>query len=118
MLRQNLVKRTGGNPYSVRPGFSGRVADAAEALRRLASNPLNRASVQARNFDNCFEMWDGNAVIWELVNRAHEGDELLARGIAALGPTVWHDWCEIYECRTRGETHARTAPKPRLPAQQ
>jgi hypothetical protein len=109
MHRQHLPSRASDNPYSVQPGFTKRVSYAVEALHRLASDPRSRAPVQARSFDNCFAMWDGNAVIWELVNRVREGDELLAQGIAGLGPAVWIDWLNIYQSRTRIE--AFTQPR-------
>ena len=107
MHRQYLPIRTSHNPYSVQPGFSKRLAYALEALHRLASEPRSRAPVQSRSFDSCFAMWDGNAVIWELVNRVREGDELLAQGIASLGPAVWIDWLNIYQSRARIEAFAQ-----------
>jgi len=107
MHRRYLPSKTSDNPYTVQPGFSKRLAYAVAALHRLASDPDSRAPVQARSFDSCFAMWDGNAVIWELVNRVREGDELLAQGIAGLGPAVWIDWLNIYQARTRIEAFAQ-----------
>ena len=84
------------NPYLMQPGYWERVTYAVGALHSLAGNPHCREPVQARSFDTCFAMRDGNAVVWELVNRVVEGDVALGRGIAILGPNTWADWLKIY----------------------
>ena len=72
---QSPTRRQGGhhdditkNPYPRRQGFSLRVANAKRALRRLGRDCL--ADIYTRGFDNCFEMFDGDAVVWALMREA------------------------------------------------
>jgi hypothetical protein len=85
------------NPYQRRPGFGLRVARAKSALRRLGADCL--ANIYTRGFDNCFEMFDGDAVVWALMHEAIGGDVLLERGIRNMGKAVWPQWLEVYERR-------------------
>jgi hypothetical protein len=77
------------NPYKIHPGFGNRVSYAANALKRLAegngwttdrNNGVRDHPSQGRKMDNCFEMWDGDAVVWQLMHRA-QTDPVLMRGI-------------------------------------
>jgi hypothetical protein len=53
-----------------------------------------------RSFENCSEMFDGDAVVWALMHEAIAGrNALLERGIRSLGQAVWPHWLEVYEQR-------------------
>lgn len=82
------------NPYTTRPGFGFRVANAKRALRRLGADCA--ANIFTRGFDNCFEMHDGDAVVWALMHAALNGDDLLAAGIKTAGARMWADWLDLY----------------------
>lgn len=71
------------------------MANAKKALRRLGENP--DARVFTREFDGCFEMGDGDAVVFQLMDAALSGDDLLLRGIKRLGNETWLNWSECYE---------------------
>jgi len=92
------------NPYERRHGFGLRVACATKALRRLGEDCL--ANIYTRGFDNCFEMFDGDAVVWALMHAAIGGDVRLERGIRNMGKDVWPHWLEIYEQRGKHATDA------------
>lgn len=83
------------NPYPTHAGFGFRVADAKRALRRLGEDCT--ASIFTLGFDNCFEMNDGNAVVWALMRSVHGGDALLERGIRYAGDGMWCEWCVIWQ---------------------
>ena len=85
------------NPYPRRHGSGFRVANAKRALRRLGQDCL--APIYTRSFENCFEMFDGDAVVWALMHEAISGDELLERGIRNMGKAVWPHWLDVYEQR-------------------
>jgi hypothetical protein len=77
------------NPYCTHPGFPSRVTHAERCLKLLAEGRDRRTSsatgetysvASDRKFDNCFEMYDGDAVVWELMRRA-KFDPVLMRGI-------------------------------------
>ena len=85
------------NPYPRRQGFAFRVANAKRALRRLGRDCL--ADITTRGFDSCFEMFDGDAVVWALMREAINGDEVLERGIRNMGKDVWPHWLAVYEQR-------------------
>jgi hypothetical protein len=91
---------TTGNPYPKEPGFSQRVRTAAAALRRLAHNPWDRRPVKARTFDNCFEMYDGDAVAWELMDMVMRGDQELEAGLEAWGPNILSSFTRVYPRRS------------------
>lgn len=82
------------NPYPTRPGFGLRVANARRALRRLGEDCL--ADIYTRGFDSCFEMFDGEAVVWALMQGALSGDYVLERGIRNMGDKVWPQWLAVY----------------------
>jgi hypothetical protein len=82
------------NPYPTRKGFGLRVANARRALRRLGEGCL--ANVYTRGFDACFEMFDGDAVVWALMHAALSGDLVLERGIRNMGDQVWPQWLAVY----------------------
>lgn len=90
------------NPYPTRPGFGLRVAHARRALRRLGKDCL--ADIYTRGFDTCFEVFDGEAVVWALMQAALSGDPVLERGIRTMGDCVWPQWLEVYrgEALTKG----------------
>ncbi|NOG70458.1 hypothetical protein [Roseicella sp. DB1501] len=80
------------NPYPTRPGFSARVAFAANALRLCGEGRDERidrstgevfSRVHSREMDNCFEMDDGEAVVWALMDKAKD-DPVLMRGIERM----------------------------------
>lgn len=57
------------NPYPKRPGFGLRVHRAEKAIRRYG-NDVN-FDPYTRAFDNCFEMDDGDAVVFALMHKAY-----------------------------------------------
>ena len=71
------------NPYPKQPGFSRRVGHAKRALKKLARHPHQRSVINCRDFDNCFEVGDGDAVVWALMHAA-ETDAGLSHGIFYL----------------------------------
>jgi hypothetical protein len=87
------------NPYSKQPGFGFRFLRAKTALEKFGRDCLARP--YCRSFDNCFEMNDGRAVVWALMNAAIKaeaaGDPSLAQGIRNMGRAVWPEWLSIYE---------------------
>lgn len=100
------------NPYPKYNGFGLRVHRAEQAIRKLADNP--HADIYTRGFDNCFEMYDGNAVVWALMHKAlQEPDErgqcLLTRGIQTMfsrtldGQKYPDNWLDIYYQRDQLE---------------
>lgn len=94
------------NPHPKQAGYGLRLHHAEQAIKRLAVNP--QADIYSRAFDDCFEMGDGDAVVWELMHRAHQepdqyGQSPLTEGIQAMFrsslnglkyPQLWQD---IYE---------------------
>ena len=85
------------NPYPKRPGFNFRVLNARRALEKLGQDP--KARIFTRGFDNCLEMGDGDAVVWQLMHVVKaEGADLLKRGIQGmLTPMGWNAWKRLYE---------------------
>jgi hypothetical protein len=81
------------NPYQTREGFGRRVAYARKALLKLSADPLAR--IYTRKFDNCFEMYDGSAVVWALMHEALAANGSLKHGIERTGS--WPHWLEVYE---------------------
>jgi hypothetical protein len=91
------------NPYPTQPGFGLRVHHAMQALKKLAAEPWNRGLVNTRGFDNCFENFDGAAVVWALMHAA-QTDSALAEGIAVLGGpsgSMQEHWRRVYRGSTR-----------------
>lgn len=82
------------NPFKTMPGFGFRVARAKRALQKLGADCL--AHIYTRSFDNCFEMGDGEAVVFALMQAVAAGDDLLARGIRNVGGSMWSDWHELW----------------------
>ena len=86
------------NPYPTKPGFGLRYQRAKAALEIYGQDEF--CPPYSRSFDNCFEMYDGKAVIWALMHNAvHDKNEDLAEGIRRTGKDVWPNWMEIYERR-------------------
>ena len=94
------------NPYPTQPGFDLRVRNAAKAIRMLAVDPF--AGIYTRKFDNCFEMDDGDAVVWALMDQATSepdqfGQSLLTEGIQRMfsstleGRKFPEFWLEVYQ---------------------
>lgn len=42
-------------------------------------------------------MGDGDAVVFQLMNAALGGDDVLLRGIKRLGNETWLNWSECYQ---------------------
>ncbi len=82
------------NPFPTQPGFAARVAYAKRALRRFGENYA--AAPYSRRFDDCFEMFDGDAVVFALMHATIAGDTLLERGIRNMGAAVWPQWSAIH----------------------
>jgi hypothetical protein len=88
------------NPYPTRIGFGLRYFRAAQALRRYGQGwSAQDAGMYTRAFDSCFENFDGDALVWRLMDRARV-DEDLARGIRLMGENVWPQWEAIYRARS------------------
>lgn len=109
MIQSMRIERR--NPYATRPGFGFRVANAKRALRRLGADCT--IDIFTRGFDNCFEMYDGKAVVWALMHAALNGDELLVAGIKAAGGCMWADWLELYRAHAPADLLvAGSSPSP------
>jgi len=86
------------NPYPTQPGFGLRVKHAKAVLEIYGQDEFSKP--YSRTFENCFEMFDGDAVVWSLMHDAiarNNGD--LAEGIKRMGKNVWPHWLEVYEQR-------------------
>ena len=101
------------NPYPTREGFGRRVGYARKALLKLSADPLAR--IYTRKFDNCFEMYDGSAVVWALMREALTGNDALKNGIERTGS--WPHWLEVYQQgQARDERQLNFFSTPALPA--
>lgn len=75
------------NPYPTQPGFGLRVRHSKTAIEKFGRDYLKRP--YSRGFDNCFEMFDGNAVVWALMSEAVPNPNSdLAEGIRRMGKNV------------------------------
>jgi len=94
------------NPYMTYKGFGLRVYRAEKMLRRFAVE--FGYDIRTRSFENCFEMYDGDAVTFALMDKAkaelhQSGHSTLADGIRKLFPRSIcdsgfpDDWEEIYQ---------------------
>jgi len=63
-----MIYRT-NNPYPKQIGFGLRLHRAATAIKKLGNDPW--AEIYTRGFDNCFEMGDGDAVVFGLMHKAY-----------------------------------------------
>lgn len=91
------------NPYPKQPGFDVRVMRAETAIKQLAHDP--HADIYTRSFDNCFEMYDGDAVVFALMHKAYAEPDRIGRSDLTNGirqmfksslncngfPTLWED---------------------------
>ena len=86
------------NPYPKREGFGFRYLRAKTAWEKFGRDW--QARPYCRSFDNCFEMFDGSAIVWALMHTAirdaARGDDHLKRGIENMGANVWQDWLKVY----------------------
>lgn len=77
--------------------FAGRVNYAASCFMRGVRN--------SREFDSCFEMYDGKIVVTALVRRCKKNEKLRNAIAASYGGTFPLEWCAIAEdhkfCGTR-----------------
>lgn len=100
------------NPYPKQKGFGLRVHRAETSIRKLAVDPF--ADIYTRSFDNCFEMNDGDAVVWALMDKAlNEPDQyqqsLLTKGIQKMfsrtlnGQKYPEGWLDTYYQREQLE---------------
>jgi len=84
-------------PYEKRPGYAARLARARRMLKTFGRNyafaPWRERT--SHSFDNCFEMFDSDAVVWGLMREA-QTNETLAEGIRRMGKTVWPEWMAVY----------------------
>lgn len=71
------------NPYPMRPGFGLRVHRAELALRRLGINPS--LDIYRRSLDDCFEMGDGDAVVFALMHKAYTEPDSKGRSDLSQG---------------------------------
>lgn len=99
------------NPYPTQPGFNLRVAHAERCLKLLAEGRDRRyhrpiddwySVASDRKMDDCFEMGDGSAVVWELTRRA-QSDPVLRTGIAKMlgNAEAMERWAETAAYRGR-----------------
>lgn len=93
------------NPYPTYQGFGLRVYHAETAIKKLAVDPC--VDIYTRGFDNCFEMYDGDAVVWALMDKAIrepdiDGQNHLTKGIQCMfkntlnGVKYPENWLKIY----------------------
>ena len=92
-------------PFPTSPGFGLRVANARRALHRLGRDCL--ANIYSRGFDSCFEMGDGDAVVFALMQHVAEGDALLERGIRNAGGSMWADWQALWAAQSEPDETLR-----------
>jgi hypothetical protein len=68
-------------PYEKRPEYAARLARAKRMLetfgRDYALAPWRERT--SRSFDNCFEMYDGSAVVWGLMQNAQSNRAQILR---------------------------------------
>jgi len=94
------------NPYKTHKGFGLRVHRAETAIRKLGLDKY--ADVHTRGFDNCFEMYDGSAVVFALMAKAklepdQYGQSPLTQGIQNMFSTSLDEngqfpqWEKIYQ---------------------
>lgn len=100
-LKTNQRSNEMSNPFPTRTGFGLRVFYAVNAIRELGRNPLSAPAYDRvhnnRRFDNCFESYDGDAVVYAIMAKVHEeGDRQLAKGIKLMGEHLWQDWDKHY----------------------
>lgn len=90
------------NPYAQQSGFGLRVQYASKCLLIRGTLPHEQRGeyhydkCASRQFDNCFENNDGDAVVFALMEKAEQLPQL-ANGIKSLGGSLWDDWCKVYE---------------------
>ena len=105
-MSNNSINHFNKNPYPTEEGFGLRVYRAEKAIRKLALDPF--ANIYTRGFDNCFEMGDGDAVVWALIDKAVQepdiqGKNPLTKGIQEMFSTSLDGqkypklWLEVYE---------------------
>lgn len=82
------------NPYKTYAGFGLRVYHAKRAIMKLSCD--RTANIYTRGFDNCFEHYDGNAVVFALMYEAKNGNEALYQGIRNMGEGLLEDWQLVY----------------------
>ena len=82
------------NPYPKFQGFGKRMIKAKNALEKFGRNRLHTPYTRA--FDNCFEMYDGSAVVFELIDQAINGNNDLRQGIQNMGKGCWNAWMKTY----------------------
>jgi len=98
------------NPYQKNHGFGLRVHRAETAIKKLANDHF--ANIYTRGFDNCFEMNDGDAVVWALMDKATKepdqyGQSLLTEGIQQLfadklaGKKYPEIWLKTYQVQPK-----------------
>ena len=92
------------NPYPKRDGFGFRYLRAKAALEKFGRNCM--ATPYSRSFDTCFEMDDGDALVWALMHAAIrnmlQGDTDLERGIHNMGDGMWAFWLTTYQPTVQG----------------
>ena len=81
------MTQTVKNPYPIQPDFELRLHRAATAIKKLGDDPW--ANIYTREFDHCFEMGDGDAIVFALMHRAYVepdcyGQSRLTEGIRTM----------------------------------
>ena len=89
------------NPYPKRKNFGLRVLRARKLLERFGHDYCRPP--YSRSFDNCFENYDGDAVVWALMHKALNGNHALERGIRNMGEQVWPAWLAVYTRHHRND---------------
>jgi hypothetical protein len=94
------------NPYKTKKGFGLRVHRAEQYISKMSYD--FRYDGNSRSLDNCFEMYDGDAVVFALMSKAKQepdeyGQSHLTRGIQkmfsmSLNAEGWPpSWQEVYD---------------------
>jgi len=87
------------NPYKKEKGFYNRVNSATNRLLKYGIywNIDNYGKLHCRAMDNCFEMGDGSAVVWQLMDKAQSDGELMQDIKNFCGnPECFASWEQTY----------------------
>lgn len=89
------------NPFKTRKGFGLRLNYAVTLIREYGYNPSSRINYDRisnnRKFDNCFENYDDDALVYAIMEKIYEqNDANLEKGVKAMGKHLYNDWTQHY----------------------
>ena len=76
--------------YKTYKGYGFRVHRAKQIIMKIGADKY--ADYSERTLDNCFENYDGSAVVFALMHDALNGNDLLLQGIQNMGLQMFEDW--------------------------